>query len=140
MTDLDFSGSKIAVFCGSKLITYQRDDFDYIPFPGCWDLPGGGREQCETPEQCALRELQEEFELAIPEDRISWKRRYASTTPNGLDTYFLVTNIDENELASIQFGSEGQRWKLACIDWFLSDQNVVPHLVTRLEDYLSAQV
>ena len=139
MTDLDFSGSKIAVFYGSKLITYQRDDLDHIPFPGCWDLPGGGREQYETPEQCALRELQEEFELIVPEDRISWKRRYTSELPDGLATYFLVTNIDESELASIQFGSEGQRWKLVSIDWFLHEQNVVPHLVARLEDYLSAQ-
>nr|WP_231692828.1 NUDIX domain-containing protein [Vibrio campbellii] len=30
-----------------------------MSYPNYWDLPGGGREGNETPEDCALRELKE---------------------------------------------------------------------------------
>ncbi|MCO6425117.1 hypothetical protein GOB91_08335 [Sinorhizobium meliloti] len=39
-----FTGSKIALIVGGGLITYKRDQKPDIPFPGMWDLPGGGRE------------------------------------------------------------------------------------------------
>src|SRR5690606_34782771 len=43
-----FSGAKIALVCGGRLVTYQRDAKPSIPWPGLWDLPGGGREGVET--------------------------------------------------------------------------------------------
>ena len=44
MADGDFSGAKIVLKCEDRLLTYLRDDKPGIPFPGIWDLPGGGRE------------------------------------------------------------------------------------------------
>lgn len=44
-----FSGAKIALLCDGQLLTYQRDDKPGIPWPGLWDLPGGGRESDESP-------------------------------------------------------------------------------------------
>ncbi|RVE89918.1 hypothetical protein CN172_30815 [Sinorhizobium meliloti] len=50
-----FTGSKIALIVGGGLITYKRDQKPDIPFPGMWDLPGGGREGDESPAECAIR-------------------------------------------------------------------------------------
>src|SRR3546814_18606002 len=50
MHQTGFSGAKIALTCGQRLVAYQRDVKPAIPWPGLWDLPGGGREGGETPE------------------------------------------------------------------------------------------
>jgi len=81
-----FSGAKIAVLCDGRLLTYLRDALPTIPWPGLWDLPGGGREDAETPLQCALRETREEFGLSLDPAWIVWERVYAGQGMNGLDT------------------------------------------------------
>lgn len=45
----DFTGCKIALFCGDKLLTILRDDKASIPWANMWELPGGGREGDESP-------------------------------------------------------------------------------------------
>ena len=57
---MSFSGAKLALFLGADLLVIKRDDRPDIPYPGYWDLPGGGREGDETPQACALRETYEE--------------------------------------------------------------------------------
>ena len=37
----DFTGCKIALLCGDKLLTILRDDKASIPWPNMWELPGG---------------------------------------------------------------------------------------------------
>ena len=39
----DFTGSKIALFCGDKLLTILRDDKTTIPWSNMWELAGGGK-------------------------------------------------------------------------------------------------
>ena len=46
---MEFSGCKIALLCDDKLLTILRDDISTIPWPNMWELPGGGRENEETP-------------------------------------------------------------------------------------------
>ena len=57
----DFTGSKIALICGDKVLTILRDDKDDIPCPNMWELPGGGREGNESPFECAAREVYKEL-------------------------------------------------------------------------------
>ena len=57
----DFTGCKIALICGDKVLTILRDDKDDIPCPNMWELPGGGREGNESPFECAAREVYEEL-------------------------------------------------------------------------------
>ena len=85
MTVQAFGGAKIALLCDDRLLVYQRDDKPGIPWPGLWDLPGGGRENGETPLQCVQRETQEEFGVAIAECR-DWRRRYDGILPGSPPT------------------------------------------------------
>ncbi len=73
-----FSGAKLALFYPNRPVVYKREEKPGRPFPGHWDFPGGGRERRETPGQCALRELKEEFAIRQDERRIEWVRPYPS--------------------------------------------------------------
>jgi 8-oxo-dGTP diphosphatase len=128
----DFSGTKIALLHGEQTLVYLRDDKPWIPFPGMWDLPGGGREGDEDPVACVLREVSEEFGITLAAGDVKLLQRHASTR-GGLDGYFCVGQIDATHIASIQFGDEGQRWQLMPIAQFVSHPNAVPHLKSRLK-------
>jgi 8-oxo-dGTP diphosphatase len=131
-----FHGAKIALICGDALIAYRRDDTPGIPNPGLWDLPGGGREGDETPEQTTLREVEEEFGLALDPACISWRRRYPSVDHPGHLGWFLVGALDRADIARVRFGDEGERWEMMPLATFLDHPRAVPALRARLADYL----
>lgn len=133
-----FCGAKIALVQGAHVLTYLRDDFDHIPYPAHWDLPGGGRENGETPEACALRELHEEFGLHVDASRIVWRRPYPNHAGTGLPNVFMGAHIEAGEIERVVFGNEGQRWALMPIAEFLAHERAVPHLRDRLRDFLDA--
>jgi 8-oxo-dGTP diphosphatase len=132
-----FSGAKIAVICEGHLLTYLRDDTPAIPWPGLWDLPGGGREGDETPEQCALRETHEEFGLTLDPGWIVWKRVYPGQGVNGLDTWFFVAEVPTGTFEQVVFGDEGQRWEIKAVSAFLDMDQAIPRLQQRLREFLS---
>ena len=104
---------------------------------GQWDLPGGGREGDESPIDCALREVEEEFGIRIGEDGVSALRRYPAERSGALDTYFCVARISPHQLESIRFGDEGQGWMLMDVGEFIAREDAAPHLRQRLEQHLS---
>lgn len=132
-----FSGAKIALICKSKIVTYLRDNKPSIPFPNHWDLAGGGREGNETPEQCALRETEEEFDLKLNIARIVWRRRYRNASKPSEHAYFMVAHLLETEISAIKFGDEGQYWQMMDLQEFLKHPKAVPQLQSRLAYYLS---
>jgi len=138
--DTAFSGAKIALVCGGRLVAYRRDAKPAIPWPGLWDLPGGGREGCESPEACALREVQEEFGLVLGPDRIHWRRRYPAVLAAQMHTYFLAAAISEAEVAAIRFGDEGQYWQMMAVADYLAHPQAIGHLQARLADYLAGHL
>ena len=138
MTDVGpFSGAKIVLHSNRQLIAYLRDEKPEIPFPGRWDLPGGGREGDETPSQCAMREVAEEFGLRLPLERIEWTRRYGSRRNGGLDSYFLAAPLLPDEIGRIAFGDEGQRWRMMSFEDYLREKDAVPDLQSRLREFIS---
>jgi 8-oxo-dGTP diphosphatase len=83
-----------------------RDDKDNIPFPNCWDLLGGTVEPNETPQECIVREIQEEIRQSIEEPRLF---KVTSFDDRIEYTYFQLANRD---LSNVRL-YEGQRLK-----WF----------------------
>ena len=131
-----FKGAKIALIHQEHLITYLRDDKPGIPFPGLWDLPGGGRENDETPLECAVRETFEEFGIRVDPALVVWERYYPAARPLDPGSYFHVARLDDG-FGDITFGEEGQRWEIMRVADFLAHPDVVSHLKVRLEDYLA---
>jgi 8-oxo-dGTP diphosphatase len=54
------SGSVALIIHKNKILLFLRDNTPGIPFPNCWQLPGGGIEKDETPFKALKRELLEE--------------------------------------------------------------------------------
>ena len=132
----DFTGCKIALICGDKVLTILRDDKDDIPCPNMWDLPGGGREGNESPFECAAREVYEELGIHLDEDCLLWSKIYPSVIFKDKQSVFMVGQLSQDQFDSITFGDEGQAYKLMNIEEFLTSSQVVPQLQGRLRDYL----
>ena len=132
----DFTGSKIALICGDKVLTILRDDKDDIPCPNMWELPGGGREGDESPFECARREVYEELGIYLTEDCLLWSKIYPSVIFEGKQSVFMVGQLRQEQFDNITFGDEGQGYKLMSIEEFLSSSQVVSQLQERLKDYL----
>jgi len=132
----DFTGCKIALFCGDKLLTILRDDKASIPWPNMWELPGGGREGDESPFECAAREVYEELGIHLTEDCLLWSKVYPSMLYEGRHSVFMVGQLSQEQFDNITFGDEGQGYQLMNVEEFLSSSQVVPQLQGRLKDYL----
>lgn len=128
-----FLGAKLALLVGDRIVTILRDDIPMIPWPGHWDLPGGGREGDETPEACVLRELEEELDLRLEERQLTYK---VSGSRKGRDVWFFATELPDFDESAVIFGGEGETWRLASIDWFLNEAHAVPHQKDNLRTYL----
>ncbi|KAB7646140.1 NUDIX domain-containing protein [Polymorphobacter fuscus] len=133
----DFGGAKLAALHDGGLLAYRRDDRPELPFPGMIDLPGGGREGDESPEDCALRELAEEFGIVVPSARIHYRRAYL-LGDGATVSHFLAVRLTAEEVASVQFGDEGQDWALMPVADFIDDAEAVPRLREWLRHYLAA--
>jgi 8-oxo-dGTP diphosphatase len=132
-----FTGAKLALLLDGAVLVALRDDIAAIPWPNYWDLPGGGREGGESPAACVLRELQKEFGLALPADRLVHERAYPSMSHPGAVNWFFGGHLLHSEVTSIRFGDEGQDWRMMRVEEFLSRPDAVPHLQDRLRDWLN---
>ncbi|RYG02280.1 MAG: NUDIX domain-containing protein [Caulobacteraceae bacterium] len=128
---MEFTGAKAALFCGASVLVYLRDEKPGLRWPGHWDLPGGGRERCETPEDCLLRELQEEFSLRLAPTRLIWRRVFPSMVDPRCQSVFFGGWLEQGDIAQIRFGDEGQRWDLMPVATFLGHPAGVPELQRR---------
>jgi 8-oxo-dGTP diphosphatase len=128
---VEFVGAKAALFCDGGVLTCLRDDHPGLPWPGLWDLPGGGREGRESPEDCLLRELAEEFGLAFPSTRLIWRRAFPSIVDGARQSFFFAGWITAREITSITFGNEGQGWDLMPVRDFLGHKGAVPEMQRR---------
>lgn len=134
-----FHGAKAAIFVGDRLVTVLRDDIAGIEWPGWWDLPGGGREGDETPEETVLREIREEVALVIPPEALLWRRSFASATKVGTQSWFFVARLSPHAEADIVLGDEGQEWRLVDLQEFLANDRAIPFLKDRLRAWIAEQ-
>lgn len=131
-----FHGAKLLLTEGGRLLTYLRDDLAHIPFPAHWDLPGGGREGRETPVECALRELQEEFGITLPPLRLTG-HRFPPDYRDSRSSWLFCGDLTSAEIAAIRFGDEGQEWRMMEIGKFLAQPRIVPHFRQRITSMLN---
>ena len=139
-TQMEFSGCKIALLSDDKLLTILRDNISSIPWPNMWELPGGGREDEETPFECVQREVFEELGLKLEEADILWVKDYQGMLGSDKTSIFMVGTITQEDFASIAFGDEGQAYQMMDVSQFLADEKVIPQLQDRLSDYLEVRV
>lgn len=128
---MDFVGAKAALFCGAAVLTCLRDDRPDLRWAGLWDLPGGGREAGENPDECLLRELWEEFGLRLPPERLIWRQVFPSILDAARASVFFGGRLSPAEVATIRFGDEGQGWALLPIAEFLAHDRAVPEMQRR---------
>lgn len=133
-----FSASKLAYILNDKLLVYLRDDFAHIPFPNMWDFPGGAREGDETPEQCVLRELEEEFSIKLDESRLIYTTKGMNYNNTGI-SYFFVAEGRQAEIDAIVFSEEGQYWQLMDIAEFMAHPQGIERLKVRLQGFLNSR-
>ncbi|MBK0326285.1 NUDIX hydrolase [Rhodobacteraceae bacterium F11138] len=131
---MTFSGAKLALFLGKDLLVIRRDDKPDIPWPGHWDLPGGGREGQETPTDCALRETFEEVGLTVAPKDLVWSTRYRR--PHGL-VWFFAAHLPARTVNAIRFGNEGTGWRLMSPLAYCDHPLAVPHFAQKLRSYLA---
>ena len=131
LADMDFLGAKLALVWEGMILTYLRDDFAHIPWPGMWDLPGGGRKGDEGPEACVLRELKEEFGLVLGPERLVWRREMPAMLDARRASWFFAGRLAMDEIAAIRFGDEGQHWQMMPVAAFLAHRGAVPELRRR---------
>ena len=130
-----FGGAKLAAMHGDALLAYARDDKPGIPYPGMIDLPGGGREGDETPEDCVLRELTEEFGITLPAERLYYHRVYV-LADGATVSHFFAVHLSEADVAGVKFGDEGQDWALMPAADFIADDHAVP----KLREWVAADI
>ena len=102
-----------------------------------WELTGGGREGLETPLECLRREVWEELGLILEEKSIIWSRIYPSMLDKDRSAVFVVAQISQEQYQEIDFGDEGQEFKLMPIEDFIKAEGIIPQLQERFKDYLS---
>ena len=129
---MDFVGAKAALFCGGGVLACQRDDLPGLRWAGLWDLPGGGREGDETPEDCFLRELEEEFGLRLAVDRLIWRRVFPSMLDASRASVFFGGHVTQAEVDRVRFGDEGQGWALMPVANFRTHAAAVPEMQRRM--------
>jgi 8-oxo-dGTP diphosphatase len=127
-----FIGAKAAFFCGGRLLVYLRDEKPGLPWPGHWDLPGGGREGDEGPEECLLRELEEEFGLRLAPDRLLHRSIWPAMQGGQIPSFFFAGLLHPAEIAAIRFGDEGQGWQMTPVEAYLAHPLAVPAMVPRV--------
>ncbi len=135
IVDEPFAGCKVALFIGDALVAILRDDDRDILYPNMWDLPGGGREDRETPIETVRREVLEELGLVVPKHAFVWQRAYPAAYDLTKRVWFFVAQLPQGEEAEITFGDEGQRWALMEPATLFAQPNVIASYQSRLADW-----
>jgi 8-oxo-dGTP diphosphatase len=91
--------SAVVVF-NNKILLLQRDYNAGIKDPGCWQLPGGGVEENETPDEAIRRELKEEIGI-VPSSL-----RFLISPSADVCVYY--ARLTEEEVKNIKKGTEGK--------------------------------
>lgn len=117
---------------------HLRDNKPGLFNANMWDFPGGGRENAETPEQCGMREIKEEFGIVMPASAIIWQKVYRAQKDPNRKAVFMVAELNGLNVKNIQL-TEGQKWEWFDQETFFEKSDVIEALKTRFRDYLDSK-
>ncbi len=135
--EVDLNGTKGLVFIGEKIIVYRRDT-ETTSFPLQIDLPGGGRENNESPFETFKREVREEFGLTIEREDISYSKKYQSSLDPSKVAFFMATRPLNIEAKDISFGDEGLEFFLISPQDFVNLEDGVNRQQDKVAEYLNS--
>lgn len=75
--------------------------------------------------------------MILEEKSIIWSRIYPSMLDKDRSAVFVVVQISQEQYQEIDFGDEGQEFKLMPIEDFIKAEGIIPQLQERFKDYLS---
>lgn len=136
---VDFSAAKGLVFIGDKIIAYRRDEKTNV-HPLKIDLPGGGREEDESPFDTFKREAKEEFGIIVEKEDIHFSSTYPSGTNPDRESYFIVAKPLTLNAADIVFGDEGLEWFLMTPEEFIARPDGIKKQQEGVAKYLSEKM
>lgn len=132
----DFQGAKVLLFAGAQLVVLQRDHTPGIVWPGYLNFPGGGREEGESPEACAIRETYEELGIQLDASDLEV---VSTRQSDGNLNWFFAAYVGADVLDRIRFGNEGTGWMAMPPQAFIDHPKAIPHFATLLGTYLNRQ-
>jgi 8-oxo-dGTP diphosphatase len=135
---MEFNGAKIGLLFNDRLLMHLRDNKPGLFNANMWDFPGGGRENAESPEDCIIREVDEEFGIKLLRESLVWKKEYPAQKDPNQKAYFFVGTLTKEQAETIQL-TEGQRWALFTKEEFFSREDVIDALKGRFKDYVESK-
>jgi 8-oxo-dGTP diphosphatase len=124
-----------------QVLLHLRDDKPEIPYPNKWGLPGGHIDDSETPEECILREMQEELGLVLQNIRlfVAVERAYGTEHTYWVRAHFQPEEILLSEGQGVQWFSYAEIQKMSLIyeDNRILDDFFVQHPFEEEESLLS---
>ncbi|NMM46283.1 NUDIX domain-containing protein [Rhodospirillaceae bacterium KN72] len=112
-----------------RYLMQVRDDIPGIFYPGHYGLFGGAREDGETFEECAIREVREELDLDIRGHLRPFTSCMLGFEPFGygrVERVFFDCCLPEDALTGLVL-TEGQRYELIDGETLLSMKRVTPY-------------
>ena len=115
-----------AIILRTNPVTQQKEIFatqrGYGDFKGGWEIPGGKLEPNETPEQCIVREIQEELSTQVKAEKILGVIDYDYPTFH-LTMHCILCTIVFGNLQLLEH--EASRWltkeNLRTVNWLPAD-------------------
>lgn len=137
--NVNFHGVKGLVFIKDKIVVFRRDT-KTTNFPLQVDLPGGGRENNESPFETFKREVMEEFGIYLEKDDVISSKKYQSVLDPSKEAYFIITkslNITEQDIV---FGDEGLEYFLMTPQDYVNLNDGVKRQQNKVVEYLNGLI
>ncbi len=132
----DYHGAKALIYIDGKIIVIRRDN-NTIHYPLLVDIPGGRREEGESPFDTLKREVFEELGITLVPEDIIFSKRYPSVINPEVEAYMMATRPLHITEDTIQFGNEGLEYFLITPHEYASlNDGVKPHQ-ERVKEYLN---